>query len=78
MVNKNSEYLIIEKNIELLQNALIQIAKEIESLRKLYVRHFLTSDLKRLFNKEKEWEFNLNELKYWQNKKIVYVRDWKK
>ena len=78
MVNKNSEYFIIEKNIELLQNALIQIAKEIESLRKLYITHFLNDDLKRLVKKEKEWEFNLNELKYWQNKKIVYVRDWKK
>lgn len=78
MIHKNSEYLIIEKNIELVQNALIQLSKEIESYRKLYISHFLNSDLKRLIEKEKEWKRFLEDLKYWQNKKIIYVRDWQK
>lgn len=78
MIHKNSEYLIIEKNIELVQNALVQLSKEIESYRKLYISHFLNSDLKRLIEKEKEWKRFLEDLKYWQNKKIIYVRDWQK
>ena len=77
MVNKNSEYFIIEKNIELIENSLVSLSKEIESLRKLYIRHFLNEDLKRLTKKEKEWKFYIEELKYWKNKKIAHDLNYK-
>lgn len=75
-IELNKEYLIIEKNIELIENALISLNKEILLLREKRILNFFEEDLKKLKEKEKEFNNLINELKKWNKLRKEKMREY--
>lgn len=75
-IELNKEYFIIEKNIEILEKALISLNKEILLLREKRILNFFEDDLKKLKEKEKEFNNLINELKKWNKLRKDKLREY--